>query len=174
MTAMDVDIAIKSEQWAAHPELGPFLAHAARKTVEIARLKTEPDAELSIVLAGDDLVRGLNRTYLGRDSATNVLSFPQGSAIAGGARHLLGDIALAYETVAREAAAANKPLPHHAVHLVVHGLLHLFGYDHDSNARATEMEDVERAVLEALAIPDPYAEDEVQSEPATPAPATSS
>lgn len=170
---MDVDITIRSDEWAADPDLGPLLERAARKTVEIAGLMTEPEAELSIVLAGDDLVRGLNRTYLGHDRTTNVLSFPQDSAVPGATARLLGDIALAYETVAREAAALNRPLQHHAAHLVVHGLLHLFGYDHDSDATATEMEDIERAVLRALAIPDPYADDEVPSEPAKTAPATS-
>jgi probable rRNA maturation factor len=163
---MDVDISMQSETWAAHPELGPLLARAARKAVEVAGLPVDRHAELSIVLADDDFVRRLNRTFLGRDSATNVLSFPQDCAAAGEGRRLLGDVALAYETVAREAAAENKPLQHHAAHLVIHGLLHLFGYDHDSDETATEMEEIERTVLEALAIPDPHAQNEAQSEPA--------
>jgi len=169
---MDVDISIESEKWAAHPELGRFLARAARKAVEVGGLQVDHHAELSIVLAGDGFVRRLNRAYLGRDSATNVLSFPQEAAAAGEGRRLLGDIALAYETVARQAAAAGKPLEHHAAHLVIHGLLHLFGYDHDCDEKATEMEDIERAVLKALAIPDPYAPNEAQSEPAVLGPAS--
>ena len=169
---MDVDISTESEDWSAYPELGPFLARAAGKTIEVAGLTVEPDAELSIVLGSDAFLRRLNRAYRGRDSATNVLSFPQQTGAAGPGRRLLGDIALGFETVAREAAAANKPVRHHAAHLVIHGLLHLFGYDHDCDARATEMEAIERAVLDALAIPDPYAQDEVQSEPATATPAS--
>jgi probable rRNA maturation factor len=169
---MDVEISVESEKWAAHQELGPFLASAARKAVEVAGLPVDRHAELSIVLADDDFVRRLNRIYLGHDSATNVLSFPQAAAAAGEGRRLLGDVALAYQTVAREAAAANKPLQHHAAHLVIHGLLHLFGYDHDSDETATEMEDIERAVLQALAIPDPHAQDKVQSEPAVLGPAS--
>lgn len=171
--SMDVEITIESEDWAAHPELGRLLAHAARTAVKVAGLTVEADAELSILLGGDDLLRRLNRAYRGKDGATNVLSFPQPApAAAGPERLLLGDVALAYETVAREAAAAGKPLEHHAAHLVIHGLLHLFGYDHDCDAEATKMEAIERAVLGALDIADPYAQDEVHSEPAAAAPAS--
>jgi probable rRNA maturation factor len=80
-----------------------------------------------------------------------VLSFPQ----PGGP--LLGDIVLAYETVANEAALAEKPLNHHIAHLVVHGLLHLLGYDHQEDAEAECMERLERVALSTIGVPDPYA-----------------
>lgn len=168
---MDVEISIESDKWTAHPDMGPFLANATAKTVEIARLPVASDAELSILLADEAVVRDLNRSYRGKDSATNVLSFPQQTA-GGEERRLLGDIALAYETVAREAAEADKPFEHHLAHLVIHGLLHLFGYDHDRDETATEMEDTERAVLAALGIPDPYMQNEEHSEPAVLGPAS--
>ena len=169
---MDVDISITSEDWSAYPEVGSLLVRAACTAVEIAGLPAGAGAELSVVLGSDDFVRQLNRTYRGRDSATNVLSFPQQAPVDGAERALIGDIALAFETVAREAAATKKPLQHHAAHLVIHGLLHLFGYDHETDRKATRMEDMERAVLDALGIPDPYMQDEVQSEPAALGPAS--
>lgn len=167
-----MDISISSEDWSAYPDMGSFLTRAACTAVEVASLPAGAGAELSIVLGSDEFVRQLNRTYLGRDSATNVLSFPQEAPTDGAQRALIGDIALAFETVAREAAADKKPIEHHAAHLVIHGLLHLFGYDHETDRKATRMEDMERAVLGALGIPDPYIQDEEQSEPAVLGPAS--
>jgi len=168
---MDVDISITSADWSTSPDIAATIERAARMAVSVGAPAAEADAELSILLASDAFVRGLNHRYRGRDSATNVLSFPQKSPGRNGARGLLGDIALAYETVAREARAAGKPLEHHAAHLVVHGVLHLFGYDHDDDTKAAQMEERERAILFALGIPDPYAHDEAPTEPAKVSPA---
>jgi probable rRNA maturation factor len=120
-----------------------------------------------VVLADDALVRSLNREYRGNDAPTNVLSFAfQHSAkfapsfdIGRGAaepRHL-GDVVLAAETVGREARAQGTPPAHHLQHLVVHGLLHLLGFDHDTDARAEVMERLEAQILATLGVPDPYA-----------------
>jgi probable rRNA maturation factor len=126
-----------------------------------ALLSTAP-SELAIVLTDDAEMRVLNRTWRGIDASTNVLSFPasragprRGQKLRTSARHL-GDIVLAYETVRREARHERKPLANHLAHLAVHGFLHLLGYDHESDTDARKMEDVERAVLRQLAIPDPY------------------
>lgn len=112
------------------------------------------EVELAIVLTDDAAIRLLNRNWRGIDRATNVLSFP---ATGGdGNPPLLGDIVLAYETIACEARSARKPFAHHVAHLAVHGLLHLSGYDHERDEDADRMEELERDILQRLAIPDPY------------------
>ena len=113
-----------------------------------------PAAELAIVLTDDAAMRLLNRAWRGVDTATNVLSFPNRS-ISGEAAPI-GDIVLAYETVAAEAREEGKPFAHHLAHLAVHGFLHLLGYDHVRAREAATMERLEREILRRLAIPDPY------------------
>jgi len=121
------------------------------------------EAELCIVLADDRFVKDLNKTYRGKDKPTNVLSFPARSIpVAAGPEpmgfRLLGDIVLARETLEREAAEQGKPVDDHIVHLVVHGLLHLLGQDHEEDKEAEAMEGLERQILQALGISDPYAD----------------
>jgi probable rRNA maturation factor len=111
------------------------------------------------LLADDSAIRALNREWRKLDAPTNVLSFP--SNAAGAPRRMpryLGDIAIAYETTTREAAAEKKPFEHHLVHLAVHGYLHLLGYDHATNSDAKKMERLEVDILARLAVPDPYAD----------------
>ena len=115
--------------------------------------------ELTLLLTGDAEVQDLNARFRGKDAATNVLSFP---APTSAAPHL-GDIALAYGVCAAEAKAQGKPLAHHLTHLVVHGVLHLLGYDHTADTEAQVMEDMERAILADLGIGDPYRLDEVHA-----------
>jgi probable rRNA maturation factor len=123
-------------------------------------------AEVSVLLADDATVRRLNADYRGRDRPTNVLSFPMFEdararrpepSPAGTVP--LGDIVLAFETVRDEARAEAKPFPHHVSHLLIHGCLHLLGYDHQNAADAALMEELERDALAQLGIPDPYAGD---------------
>ena len=114
-------------------------------------------AELSLVLGDDAMLRALNGRWRGQDKATNVLSFPAlDAALPEGAPRLLGDVVLAFETIATEAAAQGKPLADHVRHLVVHGVLHLLGLDHATPAEAAQMEALEIAVLAQLGVPDPY------------------
>lgn len=114
-------------------------------------------AELSIVLGDDALVQALNRQWRGQDKPTNVLSFPvEPAALPRGVPRLLGDVVLAFETVAAEAATQGKPLAHHLRHLIVHGVLHLLGFDHEAVGEAERMEALEVAVLAELGVPDPY------------------
>jgi probable rRNA maturation factor len=124
--------------------------------------------ELAVVLADDRLVRSLNRKYRGRNKATNVLSFPglDGPG-APGAPCLLGDIVLARETVVREAGEQGKTPADHLAHLVVHGVLHLLGYDHRTGTQAETMESLERAVLAGLGVADPYLSS-APTDPSTP------
>jgi len=115
-------------------------------------------SELSLVFSDDAAIRKLNAGWRGKDKPTNVLSFPAFSWRRGDPLPpMLGDIAIAAETVRKEADLEGKPFEHHLTHLIVHGFLHLLGYDHETNGEAEEMEGVERRILAALAIPDPYA-----------------
>jgi probable rRNA maturation factor len=114
-------------------------------------------------LLSDSAVRALNKAFRGKDSATNVLSFPAApSPPAFDPRSgpvFLGDVALAYETVVQEAAAQQKTVVNHCAHLIVHGVLHLAGFDHERDEDAERMEGTERAILARFGISDPYAED---------------
>jgi probable rRNA maturation factor len=114
----------------------------------------EETDRLVIFLTDDATVRELNTRFRGKDAPTNVLSFPAPEVPAG----QLGDIALAFGVCAREAAEQRKPLAHHLQHLVIHGVLHLLGYDHETDPDAERMEGRERALLAGLGVPDPYAD----------------
>lgn len=116
----------------------------------------EQDCEISIALADDAMVRRLNRDYRGKDRTTNVLSFPAGDPGAPGRPRLIGDIVVALETVEAEARVAGKPIGDHMAHLVVHGVLHLLGYDHETEAEAAAMEALEIGILAGLGIDNPY------------------
>jgi probable rRNA maturation factor len=148
---LKIDVVVDSGLWRKAPGIAPVVRRAV--TQAAATVSTTP-AELAIVLTDDSAIRSLNRLWRGIDAATNVLSFPSPSA-RGEPSHL-GDIILAYETVAREARAEAKPFAHHSAHLAVHGFLHLVGYNHERNADAEAMEAAERKILRRLAIPDPY------------------
>jgi probable rRNA maturation factor len=137
-------------------------AHAALAMAAPGLTPGPAGIELSIVLGDDAMLRQLNLQWRGKDAATNVLSFPaQDGVIAtpqAGAPLLLGDIVLAFGTVADEAATQGKTLADHLAHLVVHGVLHLLGFDHEKAAEAERMERLETAVLAGLGIADPYRE----------------
>jgi probable rRNA maturation factor len=127
------------------------------------------DAEVSLLLSDDATVRRLNASYRGRDRPTNVLSFPALELSPGAwprqapsVPPFLGDIVLAEETVLREADAGGRSLSAHFSHLVVHGTLHLLGYDHEGEADALVMEGLERQILTCLGLPDPYPSDDDQ------------
>lgn len=123
--------------------------------------RAEAENEVSVLLCGDDTVSELNGEYRGAARPTNVLSFPNGFAGAGPDTHLLGDVAIAFETVAAEAAASRLAIVDHLTHLVVHGVLHLLGYDHQTAREADDMEALEVAILDRLGVPDPYVEEHV-------------
>lgn len=156
--ALDVDIDVRDQSW---PGLVPGPEALVRLSLAEAAAALDLEAgEVSVVLADDDFVRRLNRYHRGKDGPTNVLSFPAGGAPAvSGTPPLLGDIVLAGGTVAREACIQGKAPADHLAHLVVHGLLHLLGYDHQDDEGAREMETLETTILARLGIPDPYAVD---------------
>jgi probable rRNA maturation factor len=158
-----VVVDVRAAGWRAEtPEIAAAVRQAVRTALATGACgSAAPDGiEVSVVLADDATVRALNRDYRGRDAPTNVLAFPQGEAAADPpvGPLLLGDVVLAYETVRREAAAQGKTLADHTRHLVVHGLLHLCGHDHDTDAAAARMEGRETAILADLGVADPYAE----------------
>ncbi|WP_173934635.1 rRNA maturation RNase YbeY [Chelativorans sp. Marseille-P2723] len=135
------------------------LQHLAQQAI-LAAIKRvgAPSAEtVSIVFTDDAQMEDLNARFRGKNKPTNVLSFPAADMPVSGEPRHLGDIVLAYETVASEAEADQKPFDHHLTHLLVHGFLHLLGYDHETPEDAEEMENLEREILESLAIGDPYA-----------------
>ena len=131
------------------------LVRAARAAFAAARENPRP-SEVSLLLTGDEEVSALNKTWRNRDGATNVLSFRLDAPPCDTGPRALGDVVLARETVAREAAAHGIPAGQHAAHLVVHGVLHLMGYDHTGDREAGEMEDLETRILAKLGLPDPY------------------
>lgn len=127
----------------------------------LAGAAVELPAEVGVRLTDDAEIRSLNREWRDRDAATNVLSFPlDDDHAAGDGAVMLGDVVLAYETVAAEAARDGKSLSDHLTHLVVHGLLHLVGFDHEDADEAEAMETLERRILADLDVPDPYADSE--------------
>ena len=117
-----------------------------------------PVAWVSVQLAGDDRLHQLNRDFRGKDKPTNVLSFPSAAQPQGqgDAPAPLGDLALSVQTVQCEATDQGKPVDQHLAHLLMHGLLHLLGYDHENDADAAVMERLEIDMLAAMQIPNPY------------------
>lgn len=161
---MSVEIDIEDSRWegAALPALAETATAAT-----LAHLGLDPEAwEISILGCDDARIAGLNAEFRGRPAPTNVLSWPSDERAAENpgeapeppdpADPELGDIAIAYETCTAEAATANLSLSDHATHLLVHGVLHLLGYDHMDDADAALMERIEVEILATLGVADPY------------------
>ena len=165
---LTVESTLAGGEWPAAdwPALaGAACAAALAQTPHAGLADASATVEVAVRLTDDAEVRGLNRQYRGKDRATDVLSFPMvqadlidGLANSDDGEVLLGDIVLAAGVVTAEAAAKNVAVPDHATHLIVHGLLHLLGYDHEQGPDAEHMEMLETAAMAALGLPDPYAE----------------
>lgn len=159
---MQIDITLLCAEWTEAVGDAPALVqHAAEQAVKAClsagRDGMPADIELSIALADDATLRQLNEQFRGIDKPTNVLAFPAGEEPCDGSV-MLGDIIIGFQTVTREAAEAGKSLPDHLSHLIVHGVLHLFGLDHQNDAEAEQMEAWESRILAQLGIADPYAD----------------
>jgi len=167
---VSLDISVPSSLWRGLPRARPI----ARETIAAAAAESGPPlridrpegrassqtpygVEVSLCLADDAALRALNSRWRGIDKPTNVLSFPSSSEGRLADATMLGDIALAYETLAREAEDLGVPLADHYRHLIAHGFLHLIGYDHETDAEAERMEALETRILKRLGAADPYA-----------------
>ena len=158
---LDIDVAVNCSLWDdALPDAQALARTAAEAAWRAGRPGTVRQAtEARIVLADDAFVQTLNRDYRDRDKPTNVLSFPasgEGAVAAPDMPVLLGDIVVAFETTTAEAALEGKTLGDHLCHLVVHGMLHLLGHDHQAATDADVMEALEIDVLDGLHIDNPY------------------
>lgn len=158
MAEIAIDIARQNGGWAEESALRALSERVIQALFSLPYLRGS-HSELSIIFTDDSHIRALNAQWRHKNKATNVLSFPAFPIHAGEQpKALLGDIVLAYETVKTEAETENKPVENHISHLLLHGCLHLLGYDHETEAEAVIMEDLERKILANLAIDDPYAE----------------
>jgi len=153
---LTVDVLTDSPRWDAEPGAEAAVRRAIAQAAAIEG-SADPAAEVSVLLCDDAVIATLNARWRGRDEPTNVLSFPAPPAGDPAAPVHLGDIAIACETVVREAREQGQPVSQHLAHLAVHGFLHLLGYDHVTDGEAERMERLERDILAALGIPDPYA-----------------
>ena len=158
---LDIDI---EDPWPAVPDWEALARRVALAAAQVAPELAHPHLAVSVLFTGDAEVHALNAEWRGKDKPTNVLSFPMLERsdlldlAPDGPPELLGDIALAHETCAREAADKGIALEDHAAHLIVHGLLHLAGYDHETGeAEAQAMEALETNVLALMGLADPYA-----------------
>ena len=156
---LELELVEDDGDWQAFGDIDDLVAAVQRVLASARELPPAGPAAVAVALSSDAVVRRLNATYRDKDTATNVLSFPAASpAAATDGPCALGDVVLAVETVLAEAAAAGIPPAHHFQHLLIHGVLHLTGYDHITDAEAEAMESLETKLLARLGIADPYAD----------------
>lgn len=156
---LSLDILHEAGDWSRVGDRDALIEAAGRALATDPRFSARPPAEACVALSDDATVRSLNARFRGKDKPTNVLSFPALERFDGAVPQSLGDVVLAQETVEREAAEQGVAASHHLQHLVVHGLLHLLGFDHETDDEAQEMEGIEIEVLSTLGIPNPYSGD---------------
>ena len=161
MIGVETDV---SDDWDSRTDWPALARSAVHAAIAVSRHAGLSDSEVSVTFTSDDEVRGLNAKWRGKDKPTNVLSFPMAKEGELAGAQLLGDIVLAHGVCAGEAEEKGVEIATHAAHLVVHGALHLLGYDHEtSDADAEEMEETERRALASIGIADPYHVSEVDT-----------
>ena len=150
---MNLDISIEDREWRAVRNLRKFA-----RTAVLAVLPDD-DVAIGLLFTSDARIAEMNGQWRGKPKPTNVLSFLVSAAtpVPAGEPRPLGDIALAYGVISREAQEQKKPLSHHITHLIVHGVLHLLGYDHENDDEAGAMEAREIMILAELGMENPYA-----------------
>jgi probable rRNA maturation factor len=163
-TRLDIQLSVESGGWPDEDALNSFAARVLEHTAGFLALNTgqpfpESVVEISLVFTSDDDIRTVNEAWRGQDKPTNVLSFPAFPLAPGGQPGpMLGDIIMAEETLRREALDLGIPFDDHLTHLLVHGFLHLFGYDHMTDEEAAVMEGLETRILAEMGLADPYGE----------------
>lgn len=162
--SLNIDVNIDNSDWKKDfPKLDDLLVMISNKVFDTLGLtKYSNNIEFSVILTDNDSIQKLNLEYRGKDSPTNSLSFPaQDKTIKNMSDHnfshgILGDLVFSYHKIQDEATLQNKKLTDHFTHLVIHGLLHLLGYDHESEEEAMEMEGIEVDILSFFKIKSPY------------------
>jgi probable rRNA maturation factor len=149
-----IESTVECEGWSKLESLDVIVAQTLQAALEESGDVLPKGAEVSLLFCDDARIKELNRQFRGQDKPTNVLSFPGPDPLE--SAHFLGDIAIAYETVAREAEEQGKSLEHHCRHMIVHGFLHLLGYDHEDDEEAEVMEATEIHILARLGVENPY------------------
>jgi len=151
-----LELRIDDEAWHQIPGLENTVLQSFKAAIALKKL-TIDDIGATIVLSNNGQVSQLNEQWRDKSAPTNILSFPacKGETNDNGKRYI-GDMILAFEVIADEAEAQGKALATHLCHLVIHGSLHLMGFDHNNDQAAAEMEDLERTAMKALELPDPY------------------
>jgi len=144
---LSADILINFSSWEKHPGLKELIKIAIKQTV--SNVDTKGYNEISILLTSDTQIQQLNRQYRSINQPTNVLSFPS-------EKPHLGDIILSYEYIQKELINLNKKFEEHISHLIIHGTLHLYGFDHENDKNADAMENMERHIMSELGYNDPY------------------
>ena len=155
---LSLAISAPSPLWRKLPSARTMARETLAACVAESGCEARDGAEVSLLLTGDAELQALNARWRGQMKPTNVLSFPAAPADRLADAPALGDIALAFETLAREAEASGVPLADHYRHLVTHGFLHLIGYDHETDEEAERMEALEKRILARLGVADPYAD----------------
>ena len=151
-----IDVTVALDIWGtAVADVENLCQKAAAEAIAVSA-RAMPGSEISVLLCDDNTVSRLNGEFRGHAQPTNVLSFSIGSAEVGPQSLLLGDVAIAFETVAAEAMSSQLSIADHLMHLVVHGVLHLLGYDHHAKREADKMEALEVEILERLGVNNPY------------------
>lgn len=153
---LTLEIVHDAGRWQDFGRLEEDVARAGHALCAHKAFRNLKPCEACVALSDDAGVRRLNGAYRNKDKPTNVLSFPAAELGSQPGPRFLGDIVLAEETLLREAAEQRKPPGHHLQHLVIHGVLHLLGYDHETDAEAEVMERLETEILAAIGIDDPY------------------
>jgi probable rRNA maturation factor len=163
---LDIQLGVEAGNWPDEEKLGSFASQVLEKAAAFLAINEKQPfpkqpVEISLVFTDDDDIRGINAEWRGQDKPTNVLSFPAFPLVPGGKPGpMLGDIILAEETLRREALDLGKSFDDHLTHLLVHGFLHLFGYDHITDEEAAVMEGLEIRILAELGLENPYGDDD--------------
>lgn len=156
---VEIDISIEEEAWEHYlKDTHDFSFKVIESVLRSLSDKVNEPVEIALLLSGNEALQDLNRSWRGKDSPTNVLSFPASRDFPPypGQPRFLGDIAISIDMVISEAEDQRKSVEHHIAHLLIHGTLHLLGFDHETDDEATEMENLEIELLNRLNIPNPY------------------